>query len=244
MAQARGRPRSLVVVLVLGLAVGVPFLLRAFAPSTGAASQLAPESSSDGVRAAAQSDRTVSHGGCRVADVSAGAHGASIEPAKVVPSFGGLRYEPELARVPFGTQDLVLRRVERFDARTIVIEARDVSTDATLPGAQLTVFDDDARAGAGMSIVKRPGPGRLETTSFVRPGTRLAVWSEEYAPRFMSLPPAGATAEGPLVVHMEGERLGREYGGWCLAPYSDRARSVWPAAGQRGRPGSGERRAG
>lgn len=121
----------------------------------------------------------------------------------LVRNFGGHRYEPELTRVPFGTQDLVLRRVERFPARTIVVEARDVTTGAMLTEAHLTVFEDDARSAAGMSLVKRPVPGRLETTLHARPGTRLAVWADGYAPRFMALPPAGATFDAPLVVHLE-----------------------------------------
>jgi hypothetical protein len=121
----------------------------------------------------------------------------------LVRNFGGHRYEPELARVSFGTQDLVLRRVERFSARTIVVEARDGADGALLVQPHLTVYEDDARTANGMSLVKRPSPGRLETTLLARPTTRLAVWADGYAPRFMALPPSGATSEAPLVVHLE-----------------------------------------
>lgn len=125
----------------------------------------------------------------------------------VVRNFGGHRYEPALTRVPFGTQHLVLRRVERFAVRTLVVEAHDGADGALLTGAQLTVYEADARSASGMSLVKRPSPGRLETTLLARPGTRLVVWADKYAPRFVDLPPSGGTHESPLVVHLE-------RGGW------------------------------
>jgi hypothetical protein len=121
----------------------------------------------------------------------------------VVRNFGGHRYEPEVARVPFGTQDLVLRRLERFDSRTVSVEVRDGADGALLNEAQLTVYDHDARTANGMSLVRRRGPGRLETTLLARPGTRLVLWADAYAPRFMDLPRSGATADAPFVVHLE-----------------------------------------